>query len=209
MNSILLLGNEMLLFSELLKRTIDYSSKFKSFDVKIVDHEELYNSAGAESVVIIPIWDDQFDKFILQLDQTLSDEISLLLIDFNKSRVETICNLISVNRKIGIVNPYISVDEFEHYLIEFLNSDRKWILSNDIQQHVIDYLFSYQGKKSLSGTTLTSTEQQIINLAKQGYSISQMADRLHLSPNTIAVYRSRILKKSGKKTMTQLLANSY
>lgn len=208
MNSIFLLGNEMLLFSELLKQTIDYSSRFKSFDVKIIDREELYNTADAKSVIIIPICDDQFDKFILQLDQTLSDEISLLLIDFNKSRAETIYNLISVNRKIGIVNPYISVDEFEHYLIDFLDSDRKWILSNDIQQNVIDYLFSYQGKKT-SSTNLTSTEQQIINLAKQGYSISQMADRLNLSPNTVAVYRSKILKKSGKKTMTQLLANSY
>ena len=49
-------------------------------------------------------------------------------------------------------------------------------------------------------------ELAIIKEFRKGASIIQTAKELNLSANTIAAYRSKLLKKSGFKTMGLLLA---
>ncbi|MBX9449708.1 MAG: helix-turn-helix transcriptional regulator [Taibaiella sp.] len=54
----------------------------------------------------------------------------------------------------------------------------------------------------------TDMEKDILYTAKQGKSIRECAEILQLSHNTIAVYRSKMIKKAGVKNMVQLV-NKY
>lgn len=54
----------------------------------------------------------------------------------------------------------------------------------------------------------TDLEKDILYTAKQGKSIRECAEILQLSHNTIAVYRSKMIKKAGVKNMVQLV-NKY
>jgi DNA-binding NarL/FixJ family response regulator len=52
---------------------------------------------------------------------------------------------------------------------------------------------------------LSNRELQVLNLLVQGRSVSEIADQLALSANTISTYRSRIFEKLGIRTLVELL----
>lgn len=52
---------------------------------------------------------------------------------------------------------------------------------------------------------LSNREFQVLQLLAQGHSISDIAQQLSLSANTISTYRSRIFDKLGLKSMVDLL----
>jgi len=76
-----------------------------------------------------------------------------------------------------------------------------------IQDRVIHSLLEKQDNRDIRGCRqFNKTEQAIIETAKKGYSMKEAAEELHLSKNTIAAYRSKIMKKADVKTMTQLIS---
>jgi DNA-binding NarL/FixJ family response regulator len=53
--------------------------------------------------------------------------------------------------------------------------------------------------------TLSNREFQVLKLLAQGRSVSEIADQLSLSANTISTYRARIFEKLGVRTLVELL----
>lgn len=52
--------------------------------------------------------------------------------------------------------------------------------------------------------SLSPREDQVFRLLAQGCSVSGIAERLHLSPNTVSTYRARILEKTGARNDVEL-----
>jgi DNA-binding NarL/FixJ family response regulator len=53
--------------------------------------------------------------------------------------------------------------------------------------------------------TLSNREFQVLKLLAQGRSVSDIADQLSLSANTISTYRARIFEKLGVRSLVELL----
>lgn len=52
--------------------------------------------------------------------------------------------------------------------------------------------------------TLSHREYQVFRLIAQGQTVSQIAEQLRLSPNTVSTYRSRILEKTGARNDVEI-----
>jgi DNA-binding NarL/FixJ family response regulator len=52
--------------------------------------------------------------------------------------------------------------------------------------------------------TLSNRELEVFKLIAQGESLVKIGDTLHLSPNTVTTYRSRILEKMGMSSNAEL-----
>lgn len=59
-------------------------------------------------------------------------------------------------------------------------------------------------RQYLPHENLSDREYQVMCLLAGGRSVSQIAEALHRSPNTISTYRSRILSKMGVRNNTEL-----
>lgn len=51
---------------------------------------------------------------------------------------------------------------------------------------------------------LSNREYQVFRLLAEGQAVGQIAERLHLSPNTVSTYRARILEKTGVRNDVEL-----
>lgn len=52
--------------------------------------------------------------------------------------------------------------------------------------------------------SLSPREDQVFRRLAQGHSVGQIAQALHLSPNTVSTYRARILEKTGTRNDVEL-----
>ncbi len=59
---------------------------------------------------------------------------------------------------------------------------------------------SISGDTDNSGSKLSSRETEVLRMLGQGLSNIVIAERLELSPKTVATYRARIAEKVGLKT---------
>lgn len=76
------------------------------------------------------------------------------------------------------------VDSAEYF--EFSTVSRRWI------------------KKQMP--TLTEGEKSVLTLSIQGYTMSEIADKICLSPDTIKKYRKRIFEKLEVRNITEAIA---
>lgn len=53
--------------------------------------------------------------------------------------------------------------------------------------------------------SFSQREHQVFSLLAQGQTVGQIADQLHLSPNTVSTYRARILEKAGVRNDVELV----
>ncbi len=53
---------------------------------------------------------------------------------------------------------------------------------------------------------LTTREREVLALLRQGLSNKEIAERLYLSPNTVAEYVGRLLRKFDVSRRTELIA---
>jgi len=51
---------------------------------------------------------------------------------------------------------------------------------------------------------LSQREHQVFGLLAEGRSVGQIAEQLHLSPNTVSTYRARVLDKTGTRNDVEL-----
>ena len=58
--------------------------------------------------------------------------------------------------------------------------------------------------KKLPHDTLSTRETEVMRLLSQGVSLTQIGERLHLSPKTISTYRTRILEKLNVDSNAEL-----
>lgn len=61
-----------------------------------------------------------------------------------------------------------------------------------------------EGAERAPHETLSQREHQVFCLLAQGHSVGQIAESLHLSPNTVSTYRARILEKTGVRNDVEL-----
>ena len=154
-------------------------------------------------ICILFLWDD-CDK-IIQFHETLPVEVAILVIDMDGAEAAMIHKLIRLKRKLAVVSPAISFDLLVQYMDDLWNNCYPWLLSPDIQCRLISYLSDqHEVRRKLSG--FTRVERQLIHLGHLGCSIKEMAQKLNLSPNTVAGYRSRMFRKMKVNSMPQLLA---
>ncbi|MFA5079603.1 MAG: response regulator transcription factor [Dehalococcoidia bacterium] len=52
---------------------------------------------------------------------------------------------------------------------------------------------------------LTSREREVLHLAAQGFTSSNIAERLFISPRTVEVHRARVMQKLGLRNRTELI----
>ncbi len=52
---------------------------------------------------------------------------------------------------------------------------------------------------------LTEREREVLTCLMEGLSSKQIADRLHISENTVANHRKNMLRKTGARSSTELL----
>jgi DNA-binding NarL/FixJ family response regulator len=53
---------------------------------------------------------------------------------------------------------------------------------------------------------LTEGEKSVLTLSIQGYTMSEIADRICLSPDTVKKYRQRIFEKLGVRNISEAIA---
>ena len=104
-------------------------------------------------------------------------------------------------KMVAIVSAMCTAEEWTSYM-EQISKDKVVLCarSKDVM------LRSIMEPNNVHNYKFTNTELAIIRASRKGASLIQTAEELNLSANTIAAYRSKLLKKSGFKTMGQLLA---
>lgn len=100
-------------------------------------------------------------------------------------------------------------------LIIFNPSNLKSIESGIFISGVRRFRFDFAQKKYIETDMcpiLSNAEKVILNRARMGYNINQIAQSLFISPNTVKTHRRRIFNKLKVKSITEALAvidNSY
>jgi two-component system, NarL family, response regulator NreC len=54
-------------------------------------------------------------------------------------------------------------------------------------------------------STLTDREEEVLKLTAEGYSNTEIASRIYLSPKTVDTYRQRIMEKLGLHLRAELV----
>jgi two-component system nitrate/nitrite response regulator NarL len=78
------------------------------------------------------------------------------------------------------------------------------VLSPRLQSGVFDQI----RERSAERVTLSGRERELLELAAQGMTSSEIASRLSLSPNTVKTYWQRLFEKLGARDRTSALAEA-
>lgn len=90
------------------------------------------------------------------------------------------------------------------HAIEEVKDGRRY-LSSRVSQGAIDlYLSSNEGVEDDPYMTLTPREREVLHLAVEGSTASQIAQRLSISPRTVEVHRGNLMRKLGLRNIDQL-----
>lgn len=83
-------------------------------------------------------------------------------------------------------------------------------LSPRISERLIDVLIE-TSQKSASDPyqTLTNREREVLQMAAEGLSSSEIAKRLSISPRTAELHRGRMMNKLGLKNQTELIRYAF
>jgi DNA-binding NarL/FixJ family response regulator len=84
-------------------------------------------------------------------------------------------------------------------------SDRRY-LSPPLSQHAIE-AYVQKGREEMLDTyeMLTTREREVLQLAAEGYSNSEIGARLFISPRTAETHRGALMKKLGLKNQTDVI----
>lgn len=158
-----------------------------------------------QPTIILIILDDIVNQKLNYINTHIESNFPFLIIDLIKMENDKLKEILSFKRKMGVVSASMSSEQLLHYIEHLHHTNQNWILSHDIQERIINEFLNDSNPKT-NKANYTDIELEIARLAKKGYSIVDMSKHLDLSPNTIATYRSKMLKKSGLKSMNQLIA---
>lgn len=106
----------------------------------------------------------------------------------------------------GFVLKTSGKQEFEKAICNIMNGEsyfsnellRRIILNVNTQTEAAD-------KQEQSSETLTSREKETLQLLSQGLAVSEIAEKLFISPKTVEAHRSMLLKKTNSKNTINLV----
>ena len=108
----------------------------------------------------------------------------------------------------GLVNKNIMEDELIKAITKVANGE-KYFGNNYTEEKLSKLRLSYQSvhqKSSLKDTgTLTKREKEILKLIGDGFTNSEIADKINISVRTVETHRSHIIKKLDIKSLTELI----
>lgn len=83
-------------------------------------------------------------------------------------------------------------------------------LSTRISERLIDVLIETKHKPSSDPyQTLTNREREVLQMAAEGLSSSEIARRLSISPRTAELHRGRMMHKLGLRNQTELIRYAF
>ncbi|OJU76267.1 MAG: hypothetical protein BGO09_15050 [Bacteroidetes bacterium 47-18] len=157
--------------------------------------------------IFIILWTEKDEQVLMKTIAGLRHtgrHLPVLIITLFRIRNEHIQQIIALGNT-AIASAAISGRELHNY-IEQLHNGSQWLLSRDIQETLLEQLLRHGTAKNAAASDLFSAkEKKIIALAQRGCNIIRTAKTLNLSPNTVASYRSKMLKKAGVHSMAELL----
>lgn len=162
-----------------------------------------------ESIVFLFYRDEETAATLLPAIAALRDNDifnPVLIIDFDSINLSQVREILLLEGT-SVVSAKISGSELLHYLQTVVLNSR--VVSKDIYDRILDSFLSsgngFEGGTGDLNKLFSDQEQSILESAINGLSIRETADALGLSPNTVAVYRSRMIKKAGIRSFRKLL----
>lgn len=167
---------------------------------------------GQQAIDIIMSNPEQFDLVITDITMPLMSGIDLCkLIKQQHSSIKVL--ILSMHNGISMVKEAIEA-EADGYMLknigqeEFLAGIDRIInhgtyFSNDILPIILHQF--QKGHSQYSKTILTSREKEILELIVQEYTSKEIADKLHISKQTVDSHRIHIMQKTECKTLVGLM----
>lgn len=195
------------LFADLLKyRLKEY---YEVFLYEINENDFIDSSAISNSLDAVILFRESLKiSDLLKIDNSFDESIPFVFISSSAITHGDISNVVNATKKRKLAW-LSSNNKFENLKMEidnFHTSHSQLFLSDEIQKTILENVI-YNRLITIEETPIefTKLEEDIINASIKGESIKDMAQNLKLSPNTIAVYRSKLLKKTKFKSMNQLV----
>ena len=91
------------------------------------------------------------------------------------------------------------------HAIDEVSGGRRYLSSRLSQRAIELYLSSNQASDDDPYLTLTPREREVLHLAVEGSTASQIAQRLSISPRTVEVHRGNLMRKLGLRNIEQLV----
>ena len=91
------------------------------------------------------------------------------------------------------------------HAIDEVSGGRRYLSSRLSQRAIELYLSSNQASDDDPYLTLTPREREVLHLAVEGSTTSQIAQRLSISPRTVEVHRGNLMRKLGLRNIDQLV----
>ncbi len=162
---------------------------------------------------------------VAEMEDTQPD---VVLMDINMPEVNGLEGL----KKIKAVNPEIKVlmqtvfDDSDKIFTSIRNGASGYILKTDSSQKLLQAILDvYNGgavmnpgiatkvldyfKPSVSATTLSDRETEVLNLLANGLSYKMIADKLGVSFNTVSTYTKRIYEKLHVASLGEAISYYY
>jgi DNA-binding NarL/FixJ family response regulator len=95
-------------------------------------------------------------------------------------------------------------NDLVHAVYEVL-AGRRYLSPPLSERAIASYVEKAQTAELDPYETLTTREREVLHLAAQGYSASEMASRLFLSPRTVETHRANLMRKLDLHTQTDLI----
>ena len=83
--------------------------------------------------------------------------------------------------------------------------DGRRFLSAPLSEQAIEAYINSSGKGEDPYKGLTAREREVLRLVAEGFSNTQVAEHLFISPRTVQVHRTNLTRKLGLRTQTDLI----
>ncbi len=101
----------------------------------------------------------------------------------------------------GYLTKSVASDELEISINKVLAGEK--YLSTEVAAKMASFIYS--DKEMEKHELLSEREFQVFKLIVKGFTTSEAAEELHLSPKTISTYRDRIMEKMGMSRNSELI----
>ncbi len=181
---------------------LQQSGQYRS---SVVGYTDIHETLSFSNVLPVFLWEAGWEATILDSLQTIRQTQDKVLVIAQDNIGREQLRTLVMQGKTAVVSGNISLRELQGYIRRLLEEDRRWIFSPDILTGLVDDLLVGE-PGALNQKALSMKERLVVACAQRGCTIAETAEELNLSQNTVAAYRTRILKKTGAKSINELTA---